>query len=140
LDDVVVAFARFVRRTRRGSTSREPKLPLGAEAALWSILEAVPHPTNHLALTRDLSGEVRLTEHERAEVNAAFTTYMATNVGVTVQTSTVAPPAAQAAESSDEIVDVREPAQPIVIDSYYDLGAINENAPLTDNLFTSAEK
>jgi hypothetical protein len=37
------------------------KLPVGAEAAIWSILEVVPDPRNHLALTRDLTGEVRIT-------------------------------------------------------------------------------
>jgi cytoskeletal protein RodZ len=37
------------------------KLPVGADAALWSIVEAVPDPRNHLALTRDLTGEVRIT-------------------------------------------------------------------------------
>jgi hypothetical protein len=36
------------------------KLPVGADAALWSIVEAVPDPRNHLALTRDLTGEVRI--------------------------------------------------------------------------------
>lgn len=39
---------------------RADKLPAGAEAALWSIIEAVPDPRNHLALTRDLTGEVRI--------------------------------------------------------------------------------
>jgi hypothetical protein len=41
--------------------TRTAKLPAGAEAAIWSILEAVPDPRNHLALTRDLTGEVRIT-------------------------------------------------------------------------------
>lgn len=36
------------------------RLPVGADAALWSIVEAVPDPRNHLALTRDLTGEVRI--------------------------------------------------------------------------------
>jgi len=27
---------------------------------LWSIVEVVPDPRNHLALTRDLTGEVRI--------------------------------------------------------------------------------
>lgn len=38
----------------------EVRLPIGADAALWSIVEAVPDPRNHLALTRDLTGEVRI--------------------------------------------------------------------------------
>jgi len=51
-------------RSSEGSTSRrvprEHRLPAGADAALWSIIEAVPDPRNHLALTRDLTGEVRI--------------------------------------------------------------------------------
>jgi len=38
----------------------EVRLPIGADAALWSILEVIPDPRNHLALTRDLTGEVRI--------------------------------------------------------------------------------
>ena len=38
----------------------EVRLPIGADAALWSIVEVVPDPRNHLALTRDLTGEVRI--------------------------------------------------------------------------------
>lgn len=40
---------------------RAGRMPAGADAALWSIVEAVPDPRNHLALTRDLTGEVRVT-------------------------------------------------------------------------------
>lgn len=51
-------------RSSEGSASRrvprEHRLPAGADAALWSIIEAVPDPRNHLALTRDLTGEVRI--------------------------------------------------------------------------------
>ena len=47
--------------SRRTSLPRESRLPTGADAALWSIVEAVPDPRNHLALTRDLTGEVRIT-------------------------------------------------------------------------------
>lgn len=39
---------------------RSDRLPVGAEAALWSIVEFAPDPRNHLALTRDLTGEVRI--------------------------------------------------------------------------------
>ena len=49
-----------------------PKLPSGADAALWSIVEAVPDPRNHLALTRDLSGEVHITTSDRDAVAALF--------------------------------------------------------------------
>jgi len=46
--------------SRRGRLPRDERLPSGADAALWSIVEAVPDPRNHLALTRDLTGEVRI--------------------------------------------------------------------------------
>ncbi|MEJ5255373.1 MAG: hypothetical protein WHS89_08500 [Acidimicrobiales bacterium] len=65
---VVVAVLRARRDRRR---SGELKLPRGAEAALWSIVEVVPDPRNHLALTRDLSGEVRITDRDRALAAAA---------------------------------------------------------------------
>ena len=49
-------------RTPIGAAGRgHLRVPGGAEAAIWSILEAVPDPRNHLALTRDLTGEVRIT-------------------------------------------------------------------------------
>lgn len=44
---------------------RTARLPQGADAALWSIVEAIPDPRNHLALTRDLTGEVRVTAADR---------------------------------------------------------------------------
>jgi hypothetical protein len=47
-------------RVRATAESAGAALPVGAEAAIWSILEAVPDPRNHLALTRDLTGEVRI--------------------------------------------------------------------------------
>jgi hypothetical protein len=47
------------------------RLPEGAEAALWAILEVVPDPRNHLALTRDPTCEVRLTPTQLAEAKAA---------------------------------------------------------------------
>ena len=47
---------------RQSDPTPEPvKLPAGAEAALWSIVEVIPDPRNHLALTRDPTAEVRLT-------------------------------------------------------------------------------
>lgn len=46
--------------TRTTSRSADVRLPVGADAALWSIVEVVPDPRNHLALTRDLTGEVRI--------------------------------------------------------------------------------
>ena len=65
-----VSLRSFVRHRR----ARRPSYPLpqGADAALWSIVEAVPDPRNHLALTRDLSGEVRLTDTDRALAAALF--------------------------------------------------------------------
>ena len=64
-------------RRRRPATSAaaaEPpteRLPEGAEAALWSIVEVMPDPRNHLALTRDPTGEVRLSRRQIAEAMAA---------------------------------------------------------------------
>jgi len=61
---VLLAVALFfsIRADRRpeATGTRSTRLPMGAEAAIWSILEAVPDPRNHLALTRDLTGEVRI--------------------------------------------------------------------------------
>lgn len=54
------AIARWVLNARRDRARRSACLPAGADAALWSIVEAVPDPRNHLALTRDLTGEVRI--------------------------------------------------------------------------------
>jgi hypothetical protein len=51
--------------------SRRPegdRLPQGAEAALWSIVEVIPDPRNHLALTRDPTCEIRLSA---AQIEAA---------------------------------------------------------------------
>lgn len=45
---------------RRAVDDASMRLPAGADAALWSIIEVVPDPRNHLALTRDLTGEVRI--------------------------------------------------------------------------------
>lgn len=58
---IAVALVVTIRGSRRRQTTPSAKLPVGAEAAIWSILEAVPDPRNHLALTRDLTGEVRIT-------------------------------------------------------------------------------
>lgn len=60
----------FLPPSRRVRRSRA--LPQGAETALWSVVEAVPDPRNVLALTRDLSGEVRITDADRAGVAALF--------------------------------------------------------------------
>jgi hypothetical protein len=46
-----------VRRDRAGAGQRRPA---GADTALRSTIEAVPDPPNHPALTRDLTGEVRI--------------------------------------------------------------------------------
>jgi len=46
------------------------KLPQGAEAALWAIVEVIPDPRNHIALTRDPTCEVRLTPAQLAEALA----------------------------------------------------------------------
>jgi len=52
-------------RARRSEGNR---LPQGAEAALWSIVEVIPDPRNHLALTRDPTCEIRLSV---AQIEAA---------------------------------------------------------------------
>lgn len=59
---LVVALVVTRRSTSTTTTVERPdiRLPVGADAALWSIVEAVPDPRNHLALTRDLTGEVRI--------------------------------------------------------------------------------
>lgn len=87
-------------------------MPKGAEAALWSILEAVPDPRHHLALTRDLSGEVRITDRDRANA-AALLDVREVDV------------------SEIDGCEIESPA----MDPYYDLGAIEENADLTSDLF-----
>lgn len=46
--------------SRSTGNNSDVRLPVGADAALWSIVEVVPDPRNHLALTRDLTGEVRI--------------------------------------------------------------------------------
>lgn len=58
----LVTMRRSGSRTASGHAGlpRNERLPAGADAALWSIVEAVPDPRNHLALTRDLTGEVRI--------------------------------------------------------------------------------
>jgi hypothetical protein len=63
-------FSKFGKSKRRQSDSvpQPVKLPAGAEAALWSIVEVIPDPRNHLALTRDPTAEVRLT---RSSIDAA---------------------------------------------------------------------
>ncbi len=63
----VVLAATLVARARAQERRHEAKkMPHGADAALWSIVEAMPDPRNHLALTRDLTGEVRVTEADRS--------------------------------------------------------------------------
>jgi hypothetical protein len=68
---LVVAAAVSALSRRHPTRSSDPgphgrsTLPQGADAALWSILEVIPDPRNHLALTRDLTGEVRLTPSAR---------------------------------------------------------------------------
>jgi hypothetical protein len=160
----VGAFVRIVSKGRRWDRSAELKLPQGAEAALWSILEAVPDPRNHLAMVRDLSGEVRVTDLEQAMLVHAYENRMPDVSTVTDSTAlpelwqfpqppvttSPRPPTEPRNTELDEteldeteldesdgeaIVDVRD-APPPVMDPYYDLGQIAENTPLTDHLFT----
>ena len=140
---VVGAFARIVNKDRRRDASAEPRLPQGAEAALWSITEAVPDPRNHLAFARDLSGEVRVTDVEQAMLVHAYENRVPDTPTVTDATPLperrpLPPPDAEPGEAEQEaIVDVRDDPPP-AMDPYYDLGQIAENAPLTDHLFTSS--
>ncbi len=68
---VAVAAVTVVARSRAQARRHEAKkMPHGADAALWSIVEAMPDPRNHLALTRDLTGEVRVTEADRSLMDA----------------------------------------------------------------------
>jgi hypothetical protein len=69
---VIVVISVVLFRMFREVEPPEVTLPQGADAALWSIVEAVPDPRNHLALTRDLSGEVRITDDDRALAEALF--------------------------------------------------------------------
>jgi hypothetical protein len=55
---------------RTDSQSSSDDLPIGAEAAIWSILEVLPDPRNHLALTRDPTAEVRLSPAAISEAMA----------------------------------------------------------------------
>ena len=57
---IAVRRTEAAERTTATRVPRDQKLPAGADAALWSIVEVVPDPRNHLALTRDLTGEVRI--------------------------------------------------------------------------------
>lgn len=72
LATVVAVAACFIVAARLDAPGPVAKLPSGADAALWSIVEAVPDPRNHLALTRDLSGEVHITTSDRDAMAALF--------------------------------------------------------------------
>lgn len=72
----------------------EPRLPIGAQAALDAIL------------------------------------------GVCTAAESTAEPADERSLIDLRDLDLRNAVQPV--DPYYDLGAIAENAPLTENLFTAA--
>jgi hypothetical protein len=68
-------FSRSKKSRSEGSPAtpepRDPtRLPKGAEAALWSIIESMPDPRNHLALTRDPTAEVRLSRRQIDEAMA----------------------------------------------------------------------
>jgi hypothetical protein len=67
------------------------RLPQGAEAALWAIVEVIPDPRNHLALTRDPTCEVRLTSAEIAEAVAAAPTPILEPTTTPVPAATPAP-------------------------------------------------
>jgi hypothetical protein len=54
--------------SRSRHQQRAERLPQGAEAALWSIVEVIPDPRNHLVLTRDPTTEICLSA---AQIEAA---------------------------------------------------------------------
>jgi len=60
------------------------RLPRGAEAALWSIVETIPDPRNYLALTRDPTAEVRLSRREIDAVAAEPLTAWVPPAGVVI--------------------------------------------------------
>jgi len=61
-------------RRRDKDDSSHHRLPLGAEAALLSIIELAPDPRNSLALQQDPTAEVRLTSADRAAARAKAST------------------------------------------------------------------
>lgn len=93
------------KRITSGSRSRlndEPRLPIGAQAALDSILDINP------------------------------------TVEATVEPADEMPVLDLRDLDDFDVRDLDEPSPPQAVDPYYDLGAIAENAPLTDHLFTPA--
>lgn len=57
---------------RSGQDEQRRKLPVGAERALLSIVEVQPDPRNVLALQRDPTAQVTITELDREAARAAF--------------------------------------------------------------------
>ncbi len=86
---------------------RSERLPVGADAALWSIVEAVPDPRNHLALTRDLTGEVHIA---------------GTVLDPAARAATITPPPrpTPAGGASVRIIGPRQPAVPVGADESTD--------------------
>jgi hypothetical protein len=89
--------------TRSKPASDHRRLPLGAEAALWSIVEVIPDPRNHLALTRDPTAEVRLSAAQIEAVAAA---------PVPAATASSAPEPAAAAPSPTIEAELPPPPDP----------------------------
>jgi len=67
------ADSRRNRRRPKDDTNHH-RLPLGAEAALLSVIELAPDPRNSLALQQDPTAEVRLTSADRAAARAKAST------------------------------------------------------------------
>ena len=57
--------------TRSKRSPDGERLPSGAEAALWWIVEVIPDPRNHVALTRDPTCEIRLSADQIEAAAAA---------------------------------------------------------------------
>jgi hypothetical protein len=103
------------------AASPSEKLPVGAEAALWSIVEVMPDPRNYLALTRDPTAEVRLTRSAidaaialasppTAEVPAVGSPPARTIEGPAPAIITAGPPAPRASWLPAQLAELPEPA------------------------------
>ena len=94
--------------SRRKRTSDQPRLPQGAEAALWSIVEVIPDPRNHLALTRDPTAEVRLSAEQLDAAAAASVPAAAASPALPPppSSSSSPPPPAAPAPPGAEAVEV----------------------------------
>jgi hypothetical protein len=129
---VVGSIIGVARRGRAEPTPDRTTLPMGADAALWSVTEVLPDPRNHLAI-KDPTSELRLTARERAEAADTATvaapqvrpadaarsaqSLAARRAALAKRSAPVAPPApvAEVAESPIELVQAVLPDEPLTI-------------------------